>query len=94
MSFDHGFTRPFSFGAWEVDHDGRAYRYKELYGCVPGEANRGLGLTPAQIGQKLSKWLEPEFREGLHMTALPTRPSGTAAGASAWRSRSAGSSPA
>ena len=70
VSFDHGFTRPFSFGAWAVDHDGRAYRYKELYGCVPGEANRGLGLTPAQIGQKLSEWLEPEFREGIHMDGV------------------------
>ena len=26
MSFDHGFTKPFSVGWWAVDHEGRAYR--------------------------------------------------------------------
>ena len=29
MSFDHGFTKPFSVGWWAVDPDGRAYRYSE-----------------------------------------------------------------
>ena len=33
VSFDHGYTRPFSFGVWAVDEEGRVYRYKELYGC-------------------------------------------------------------
>ena len=32
----------FSFGVWAVDEEGRVYRYKELYGCVPGEANVGV----------------------------------------------------
>jgi len=70
VSFDHGFTRPFSFGVWAVDMEGRAYRYKELYGCVPNEANTGLMLTPGEIGQQLSKLLEPEFREGLHVDGI------------------------
>nr|DAV88569.1 MAG TPA: Large subunit terminase [Caudoviricetes sp.] len=70
VSFDHGFSRPFSFGAWAVDPDGRAYRYKELYGCVPGEANVGLMLTPGEIAAKLADWLEPEFREGIHVTGI------------------------
>ena len=70
VSFDHGFSRPFSFGAWAVDPDGRAYRYKELYGCVPGEANVGLMLTPGEIAAKLADWLEPEFREGIHITGI------------------------
>ena len=70
VSFDHGYTRPFSFGVWAIDEDGRAYRYKELYGCVPGEANEGLMLTPGEIAQRLCTLMEPEFREGIHITGV------------------------
>lgn len=49
VSFDHGYTRPFSFGVWAVDEEGRVYRYKELYGCVPGEANVGVTCPPARL---------------------------------------------
>ncbi len=31
--FDWGYTRPFSVGWYAVDHDGRLYRIRELYGC-------------------------------------------------------------
>lgn len=50
MSFDHGYSAPFSCGWWAVDPDGRAYRYKEWYGC-DGIPNKGLFLTPKQIAQ-------------------------------------------
>ena len=70
VSFDHGYTRPFSFGVWAVDEEGRVYRYKELYGCVPGEANRGVMLTPGEIGQRLAQLLESEYREGIHITGV------------------------
>lgn len=70
ISFDHGYSRPFSFGAWAVDPDGRVYRYKELYGCKTGEANVGLMWTPSQIGEALAQWLEPEFREGIHFRGI------------------------
>ena len=49
MSFDYGYTRPFSCGWWAVDHAGRVYRYKEWYGCKNGQANVGLAITPHQI---------------------------------------------
>ena len=65
VSFDHGYTRPYSFGVWAVDEEGRVYRYKELYGCVQGEANRGVMLTPGEIGQNLARLLEDETREGV-----------------------------
>ena len=71
VSFDHGYTRPFSFGVWAVDEEGRVYRYKELYGCVPGEANRGVMLSPGEIGRELARLLESEFEDGI-------RPSGVA----------------
>ncbi|MBQ8619728.1 MAG: phage terminase large subunit [Clostridia bacterium] len=70
VSFDHGYTRPFSFGVWAVDEDGRVYRYKELYGCVPGEANKGVMITPGEIGRQLADLLEPEFREGIHIMGI------------------------
>ena len=51
VSFDHGYSRPFSVGFWAVDEVGRAYRYKEWYGCVPRQANVGLKLTPREIAE-------------------------------------------
>ena len=65
VSFDHGYTRPFSFGVWTVDEEGRVYRYKELYGCVPGEPNTGLMLPPGEIAQALAGLLESEFADGI-----------------------------
>lgn len=70
VSFDHGYTRPFSFGVWAVDEEGRAYRYKELYGCVAGEANVGLKITPGEIGQRLAELMEPEFKEGIRVIGI------------------------
>lgn len=70
VSFDHGYSRPFSFGVWAVDEDGRAYRYKELYGCKPNEPNTGLMITPGEIGQMLGDLLDPEFREGMRLTGI------------------------
>lgn len=70
VSFDHGYTRPFSFGVWAVDPDGRAYRYKELYGCKAGEPNTGVCKTPHEIGMMLADLLADEFREGLHITGV------------------------
>ena len=66
VSFDHGYSRPYSFGVWAVDPDGRAYRYKECYGCKPGEPNTGVMQSPSQIGEALADLLEAEFREGIH----------------------------
>lgn len=65
VSFDHGYTRPFSFGFWAVDEDGRAYRYKELYGCVPGEPNTGVMKSPEEIGAMLADFIDEEYREGI-----------------------------
>lgn len=70
VSFDHGYSRPFSFGVWAVDPDGRVYRYKELYGCKPREPNTGLRLPPGDIGNQLAELMEPEFREGIPVTGI------------------------
>lgn len=70
VSFDHGYSRPFSFGCWAVDEDGRVYRYKELYGCVSGEPNTGLQKSPGEIAMMLADFMEPEFKEGLHIRGI------------------------
>jgi len=70
VSFDHGYTRPFSFGVWAVDEEGRAYRYKECYGCVPGEANTGVMLSPGEIAERLAWLLESEFEDGIRPVGI------------------------
>lgn len=50
-SFDHGYSKPFSVGWWAVDPAGRLYRYKEWYGCAPGEPDTGIKLDPESIAQ-------------------------------------------
>ena len=51
MSFDHGYSKPFSVGWWAIDPAGRAYRYREWYGCKPKQANVGIQITPRQIAE-------------------------------------------
>lgn len=52
MSFDHGYSKPFSCGWWAVEPvTGTVYRYKEWYGCVPRQANVGIKITPAEIAE-------------------------------------------
>ena len=70
VSFDHGYSHPYSFGVWAVDPEGRVYRYKELYGCVAGEANKGVMQSPGKIAEALSVLMEPEFKEGLHISGI------------------------
>ena len=70
VSFDHGYTRPFSFGVWAVDPEGRVYRYKELYGCAPGEPNTGIKKTPGEMAGMLGELLEEERREGIRVTGV------------------------
>lgn len=52
--FDFGYSRPFSVGWYAVDHDGRMYRIRELYGCN-GTPNVGVKWTPVQIAEKINE---------------------------------------
>ena len=61
MSFDHGYSRPFSVGWWTCDPDTQiVYRYKEWYGGKKKQANVGLELTPVEIAAGI---LERETEE-------------------------------
>lgn len=54
-SFDWGSAKPFSVGWWAISdgsHNipkGAIVRYREWYGCKPGEANVGLKLTAEAV---------------------------------------------
>ena len=67
FSFDHGYSRPFSCQWWAMDYQGRAYLYKEWYGCKPKQANVGLELTPVQIADGILEREEDEIRNNLRV---------------------------
>jgi len=50
MTFDWGYSRPFSIGWWWTDYDGRLYRFSEWYGC-DGTPNQGIRLTDPEIAR-------------------------------------------
>ena len=50
--FDFGYAKPFSVGWYAIDHDGRMYRIRELYGCT-GTPNEGVRWEPSEIARKI-----------------------------------------
>ncbi len=52
--FDFGYSRPFSVGWYGVDHDGRIYRIRELYGCTD-TPNEGVRWEPSAIARKIKE---------------------------------------
>ena len=52
--FDFGYSKPFSVGWYAVDHDGRLYRIRELYGCT-GTPNEGVRWEPAEIARQIKR---------------------------------------
>lgn len=50
--FDFGYAKPFSVGWYAVDHDGRMYRIRELYGCT-GTPNEGVKWDVPTIARKI-----------------------------------------
>ena len=65
FSFDHGYSEPFACQWWAMDFQGRAYLYKEWYGCVPNKADTGIKLTPVQIADGILEREEAEIRDNL-----------------------------
>ncbi len=52
--FDFGYAKPFSVGWYAVDHDGRMYRVRELYGCT-GTPNEGVKWNVAEIARRIAE---------------------------------------
>lgn len=58
--FDFGYSRPFSVGWYAIDHDGRMYRIRELYGCT-ATPNDGVRWEPGEIAKHI-RLIEKEDR--------------------------------
>ena len=69
MSFDHGFSKPFSVGWWAVSPDGVAYRYREWYGWT-GVPNKGMEITPAEIARGIVEREVEETRDNLFVDRI------------------------
>lgn len=67
-SFDFGYSRPFAVQWWAIDYDGRAYLYRQLYGCTE-TPNTGIKWEPRQIAKKI-KEIENELEPGLQITGI------------------------
>lgn len=70
MSFDHGYSKPFSVGWWAMGPDGTLYRYKEWYGCEARTPNVGLRLTPRQIAEGIISREGPEIADNLKVDRI------------------------
>lgn len=65
FSFDWGYSDPFSCQWWAVDFQGRAYLYREWYGCKPRQADKGIEISPEQIALGILEREEYETRNNL-----------------------------
>ena len=54
MTFDWGYSAPFSIGWWWIDADGRFYRFAEWYGYDEIE-NEGLRMVDSEIAKGIKK---------------------------------------
>ena len=54
-TFDYGYSRPFAVQWWAVDYDGRAYLYRQWYGCTD-TPNTGLKMEPTEIAAEIRKY--------------------------------------
>lgn len=51
-TFDWGWSKPYSVGFWAVNSRGKLIRYRENYGCRPGEFNAGLKKPADQVARE------------------------------------------
>ena len=51
-AMDWGYAKPFSIGWWAVNNEGRMIRYRELYGCEKGEANKGIKKSASEVAKE------------------------------------------
>lgn len=52
-SLDWGWSHPYSVGFWAVNSQGRLIRYRENYGCRPGEFNVGIKKSATALAAEL-----------------------------------------
>ena len=67
-TFDFGYSKPYAVQWWAVDYDGRAYLYRQLYGCTD-TPNTGTKEQPREIARKIRN-IENELEEGNTITGI------------------------
>ena len=67
-SFDYGYSRPFAVQWWAVDEDGRAYLYRQLYGCT-NTPNTGLKMEPTAVAKAI-KEIEDSEEQGQRIIGI------------------------
>ncbi len=68
--FDFGYSRPFSVGWYAIDHDGRMYRVRELYGCT-GTPNEGVRWEPSEIAKEILRVEKEDINlKGRYITGI------------------------
>lgn len=67
-AFDFGYSKPFAVSWYAVDGDGRAYNYRELYGCT-GQPDTGVRWTAQKIAEEI-KAIEDKEEKGRHITGI------------------------
>lgn len=67
-TFDFGYSKPFAVSWYAVDCDGRAYNYRELYGCT-GTPDVGVKWTAQKIADEI-RTIEEKEDSGLSVTGI------------------------
>lgn len=67
-SFDFGYAKPFAVQWWAVDTDGRAYLYRQMYGCT-NTPNTGVKWEPRKIAKEIHR-IEAEQEKGNHIIGV------------------------
>ena len=68
-TFDFGYSKPYAVQWWAIDYDGRAYLYRQLYGCVENSANTGTREQPREIAKKI-RGIEDQLEQGNEITGI------------------------
>lgn len=61
-TFDFGFSKPYAVQWWAIDYDGRAYLYRQLYGCT-NTPNEGVKEEPRIQARKIRE-IEDTLEKG------------------------------
>lgn len=68
-TFDYGYSKPYAVQWWAIDYDGRAYLYRQLYGCESDKPNTGLRDEPHVIARKIRE-IEDQLEKGNDITGI------------------------
>ena len=68
-SLDWGYSRPYAVVKLAADKEGRVIQYGELYGCIPGEPNKGVRKNASQAAA--AAWEDAVAEGVLDMVADP-----------------------